>query len=276
MRLMLCLVAFLFPILAYGEIFYTHEKSNDLNSRDLYIDLIKKCVANTIYEDDSYRAGKTHAYSAEKRNGGRDWPSIAHTMVGVKRLDNIHDCLKEILEQNIPGDCIETGVWRGGSCILMRAILKAYNDTERKIWVADSFEGLPPPNVEKYPADRGLNLNKIKFLSVSLEQVQNNFKKYDLLDSQVVFLKGFFCDTLADAPIQQLALLRLDGDLFESTMDALVNLYPKLSPGGFVIIDDYGVIGACRAAVAQYRLDNDINEPIQKIDGVGVYWRKQL
>ncbi len=149
----------------------------------------------------------------------------------------------------------------------MRSILKAYEDKTRKVWVADSFEGLPPPDVVKYPQDRGLNLYEVSYLSVSLEQVQNNFKKYE-------FLKGFFCDTLENAPINKLSLLRLDGDLYQSTMEALVNLYPKLSIGGYVIIDDFGAINACAQAVNDFRSSMNITDPITWVDYSGIYWKK--
>jgi hypothetical protein len=239
--------------------------------RELYIDLIKRILANTIYEDDDFNA----PYDSSKRESGLDHPINAHTMIGIKRLNNIHHCLKQIIENNIPGDCIETGVWRGGATILMRAILKAYNDNTRKVWVADSFEGLPLTNPDKYPADRGYDcLHHIPYLAVSLDNVRNNFKKYELLDDQVVFLKGLFKDSLPTAPISQLSLLRLDGDLYESTMDALINLYPKLSSGGFLIIDDY-TIWPCQQAVHDYRHRMNINEPMIWIDSASIFWRKE-
>jgi hypothetical protein len=250
-------------------LFFGLMNSISANPRDLYIDLMKRCVANTIYEDSSFFG----EYNAAIREKGSDWPRVAHTMIGLKRLDNIHFCLKEILENQIPGDCIETGVWRGGATIFMRAILKAYGDETRRVWVADSFEGLPPPNPLKYPADRDFNLYLYKELAIPIEQVQANFRKYDLLDDQVVFLKGFFKDTLPTAPIKQIALLRLDGDLYESTMDALTHLYPKLSIGGFVIIDDFPV-EPCVKAVHNYRNLHGIIDPIIPIDRDGVYWKK--
>jgi O-methyltransferase len=111
-------------------------------------------------------------------------------------------------------------------------------------------------------------------LSVGVDQVRRNFERYGLLDDQVRFLVGWFRDTLVDAPIDQLALLRLDGDLYESTMQALEPLYPKLSVGGYCIIDDYGTIDACRAAVTDYRSAHDIDDKIEDIDGTGVFWRK--
>lgn len=261
---------FITPIISsIHQVDQEYQGPND--AADLYIDLVKKILTNTIYEDASFHSS---IYSSYAREHGHDHPLIAHTMVGMKRLNNIHNCMKDILKNNIPGDCIETGVWRGGCTILMRAILQAYGDRTRKVWVADSFKGLPPPNPIKYPVDRGFDLSNIPYLSVSLDQVQSNFNKYGLLDNQVVFLEGFFCDTLPHAPIERLALLRLDGDLYESTMEALENLYPKLSIGGYVLIDDFGCISVCAQAVNDYRAAHQITDPIIWVDTTGIYWKK--
>ena len=165
-------------------------------------------------------------------------------------------------------------MWRGGSTIFMRAVLKAHGVSDRVVWVADSFEGLPRPNEAQYPQDTGDVLYSHKELAVSLEQVKANFRRYDLLDEQVRFLKGWFRDTLPDAPIKELAVLRLDGDMYESTMDALRSLYPKLAPGGYLIVDDYGAIPACRRAVTDFREAQGIHEPIETIDWTGVWWRR--
>jgi O-methyltransferase len=107
-----------------------------------------------------------------------------------------------------------------------------------------------------------------------VEQVAANFHRYGLLDEQVRFVKGWFRDTLPTAPIGRLAVLRLDGDLYESTMEALIHLYPKLSPGGYVIVDDYGNIAPCRQAVHDYRQQQQIQDLIRPIDGWGVFWQR--
>jgi hypothetical protein len=156
----------------------------------------------------------------------------------------------------------------------MRAILAAHGVGERKVFVADSFQGLPKPDVEKYPQDGGDSHHlHTPFLGVSRAEVENNFRRYGLLDEQVVFLQGWFKDTLPNAPIDQLAVMRLDGDMYGSTMDALVNLYPKLTPGGFCIIDDY-YLPNCKRAVQDYRAQNNIKAEIKEIDWTGCYWRK--
>ncbi len=214
-------------------------------------------------------------FDERKRMLGLDWPAAAETMIGMQRLTSLQHCAEIVLAENIPGDLVECGVWRGGACILMRAVLAAYGDENRNVWVADSFKGVPPPDIEKYPADEDLRLDlKSNILAVSECTVRSNFERYGLLDDRVRFLVGWFKDTLHDAPIDHIALLRLDGDLYESTFQALDALYPRLSNGGFCIIDDYHAIDACRQAVTDYRKQHDIFGRIIEIDGSGVFWRK--
>lgn len=205
---------------------------------------------------------------------GHDWPAEAETMIGLRRLENIRDCVVGVLRHKVPGDLIETGCWRGGATILMRAILKAFGITDRTVWVADSFQGLPKPNADKYPKDSDDRLWSQEALNVPLEEVRRNFEKYGLLDDQVRFLVGWFRDSLPTAPISQLAILRLDGDLYESTMDGLTNLYPKVSIGGYVIVDDYGGMPGCKAAVEDFRAKHKITDEINKIDWTGVFWQR--
>jgi len=198
---------------------------------------------------------------------------FSHTMVGRKRLDNIECCLDMIRQDNIPGDLAETGVWRGGASIFMRGYLAAWAIMDRVVWVADSFEGLPVPSE---PKDEGYDFSAAiaPILAIPLEEVQENFRRYNLLDDQVKFLKGWFCDTLPTAPIEQLAVLRLDGDLYESTMDGMNALYHKVSPGGFLIVDDYGDFEPCRRAITEFRGTHGITDPIETIDWAGAFWRK--
>lgn len=213
-------------------------------------------------------------FTQAEKTEGRVWPGYADTMIGLKRLDNLQYCVETVLQDGIPGDFIETGVWRGGACIFMRAVLAAYGVNDRTVFVADSFAGLPRPDEAKYPVDKDDRHHTYDYFRVSQEEVENNFRKYGLLDDKVVFLRGWFKDTLPQAPIEQLAILRLDGDMYGSTMEALENLYPRLSAGGFCIIDDYALHG-CRAAVDDYRAKHEINREMREIDWMGSYWRKQ-
>jgi O-methyltransferase len=204
---------------------------------------------------------------------GRGRPANAESMIGRKRMQNLRTCIERIISDRIDGDFIETGVWRGGACIFMRGLLAAYGITDRCVWVADSFEGLPKPD-PRYVADTGDPHHLFKsLLAISLDEVKSNFEKYGLLDHQVKFLKGWFRDTLPVAPIEKLALLRLDGDMYSSTIESLEPLYPKLSPGGYVIVDDYALSGA-RKAVEDYRAAHGITDPISEIDWTGAFWRK--
>lgn len=213
----------------------------------------------------------------EQRLQGKGvWPQYAETMIGINRLNNIQACIEDVIRDDVDGDLIETGVWRGGSTIFMRAVLRAYDVKDKVVWVADSFEGLPKPDESRYPADKGDTYYKFGELRVSIDEVKNNFSRYGMLDDRVRFLKGWFRETLPVAPIEKLAVLRLDGDMYESTMDALVHLYPKLSIGGYIIIDDYHWIEACRKAVTDYRLEHDIHEEIRDVDWTAVYWRKDM
>jgi hypothetical protein len=198
------------------------------------------------------------------------WPV---TMIGSVRLESLERCVRDVIESGLPGDLIETGVWRGGASILMRGVLRAYGVTDRKVYVADSFAGLPPPQPDQYPADEGLDLHLWPGLAVPLEEVRANFARYGLLDDQVCFVQGWFRDTLPLLRDHTWGLIRLDGDLYESTMDALENLYPGLTPGGWVVVDDYE-IPACRQAVTDYRERQGIDEPLIEIDWTGVCWQR--
>jgi O-methyltransferase len=215
----------------------------------------------------------TDAKRIEYRQTGKEWPAYAYTMVGLKRLDNVQFLVEMILKNNVPGDFIETGVWRGGSSIFMCGVLRAYGIQDRKVWVCDSFEGLPPPEPKKYPHDTGDNLSTYNILSVPQEIVENNFRLFNLLDSNVVFVKGFFEETLSKIQAERFALIRLDGDMYSSTIVALKELYDKLSPQGYIIIDDYALLG-CKKAVEDFRRDRNIQDEIIKINDLAAYWQK--
>jgi len=268
--------------------------------QDLYLDLVAGCLTRTLHAERYRPVTPLHgtwrrlahapirgilataglevvrpiSIDPNARAVGRDQPPEAETMIGLQRLDNLRRCVLSVLRDHVPGDLIETGVWRGGATIFMRAVLKAYGDSERLVWVADSFRGLPPPDEEAYPADVGDTFWKRHDLAVSLEEVKANFDRYGLLDGQVRFLPGWFRDTLPTAAIERLAVLRLDGDLYQSTMEALESLYPKLSIGGYVIVDDYGAVPACKAAVEDFRERRGVTEKLEHVDWTGVFWQR--
>lgn len=270
--------------------------TDDDDMTDQYLQLLKGAVSHTLYDQTDAglyfrrnlaarslfwllrRRGivpvRTGGRTARDRAEGRDWPVFAQTMIGTARLDSLQACIDEILRARVPGDLLEAGVWRGGAAIFMRGVLKARGDSERCVWVCDSFAGLPKAD-SSVPADAdGEPWHTLKPLRVSLEDVQANFARYGLLDDQVQFAKGWFKDTLPALSDRTFALIRLDGDMYGSTMDTLTALYPSLAPGGYLVVDDY-YVPACRQAVNDYRAANNIDEPIQKVDWTGVLWRKE-
>jgi O-methyltransferase len=262
----------------------------DRDARSLYLDLIRRDLTRygidelvpvrwplrrPLLKTLSLMLVRKRLFDRRKRDLGLDWPADAETMIGMQRLTSLQRSVETVLADDIPGDLVECGVWRGGASILMRAVLEAYGDETRCVWLADSFAGVPRPDTANYKADKGIRLDRAAdILAVSETEVRANFQRYGLLDDRVRFLPGWFKDTLHDAPIDRIALLRLDGDLYESTIQALDALYPRLSPGGFCIIDDYRNINACRQAVTDYRAKHGVSAQIVEIDGSGVLWRK--
>ena len=254
-----------------------------MDTADAYVELLKRGLLDLLNPTTSravrQRDGSTLVEQVPEHDRGRrlvggDWPANAASMVGYQRLTNVERCVRTALADGVPGDLIETGVWRGGATILMRAMLDVLGDETRRVWVADSFAGLPAPDEATYPADAGDRHHTYDFLTVSEEEVRRNFERYDLLDKRVRFLPGWFSDTLPGLGDETWAVLRLDGDMYGSTMQALQSLYANLSPGGFVIIDDYGAIPNCARAVEDFREAGGIEDPLEKVDWTGVFWRK--
>jgi O-methyltransferase len=242
-----------------------------------YLELLKACLTRILFLNDEPGVDALErARAREVRRIGNDFPppADAETMIGMLRLDAVQMAVETVLDEGIPGDLLEAGVWRGGATILMRAVLAVHGVSDRQVWVCDSFEGLPPPDAVNFPQDIPEDLSAVEELAVSQAQVRSNFARYDLLDDQVVFVEGWFKDTLATVPVESLAVLRLDGDYYESTIQILEALYDKVVPGGFVIVDDYGCIPACAQAVTDFRTRRGIDDEIHEIDWTGVYWRR--
>ena len=241
---------------------------HDVQPHEYRASFLAKLLTRILWIDDP------EAY--ERRRVGSDWPADAETMVGLARLKNVLNLIFFINGERprIDGDFMECGVWRGGCAIMMAAAqretklsFKRYVP-DRTIWVADSFQGCPPPSL---PQDAGDVHHTMRFLSVSRAEVEANFKRYGLLRDNVKFLEGWFKDTLP-GPVEKLALLRIDCDLYESTMQVLEAMYPKMSKGGYVIVDDYGAVLGCKLAVDEYRAKNNITSQIVHVDWTGIWW----
>lgn len=239
------------------------------SNRARYLDLLESVLTGTITRDPSMDPWSPPDFDLARRATGRDWPATALTMIGSARMRQLREACEEVLRENIPGDFIECGVWRGGACIYMAAILEAWGDTERTVWAADSFQGLPLP---VYGEDRGDLHHTYTQLAVSQAEVESNFNRFEMAH-RIRPLAGWFKDSLPAAHLDQLAILRLDGDMYESTKTALDALYPKLSIGGICIIDDFHLAG-CRTAVTEYRGAHGITSKLWPIDGLGVWWRR--
>ncbi|MCX7382817.1 MAG: hypothetical protein NT133_15690 [Alphaproteobacteria bacterium] len=237
-----------------------------------YLDLLERSLTGTMWHDPNFAPGLPATFDAPRRAEGRDWPLTAPTMMGAARLANLRLLAEAALQENIPGDFIEAGLWRGGGAILLRAVLAAYGDPARLVWAADSFQGPPAPD-PTFPHDAGDGHHTIPALAVSRLDVERNFRHHGLLDPQVKFLAGWFADTLPIFPGERLALIRLDGILYSSTIQALEALYPRLSPGGFVTINGYA-FAACARAVDDFRTRHHIRAPLHRIDWTGRWWRK--
>jgi O-methyltransferase len=238
---------------------------------------LTKKLLNRILASEQATLARPTTVDLSRNADGRlsvfDLPPWPLTMIGTRRLDNVESCIRSVVEGGVPGDFIETGVWKGGTTIFMRGVLRAYGISDRRVFVVDSFEGVPPPDPTKYPADRGHHFHLWPGLAVDLPAVRENFARFGLLDDQVEFVKGWFRDTLPALRGHTWAIIRLDGDLYESTMDALENLYDNLAAGGWLIVDDYQ-IEACRQAVTDFRAARGVTEEIKEIDGYGVCWQK--
>jgi hypothetical protein len=256
------------------------DRTERMSTSDLYLNLLKSVLTDTVLEagpDPDTLSAASYVQGLVKHCiNGR-----ALTMVPMSRLDNIQKCIENVINNDIPGDLIEAGVWRGGTAIFMKAVLTAHHAGHRRLWVADSFEGLPIPDAELHPVEAKAHDSKLMrevyhHFAVELTDVQENFSRFGLLDDEIRFLKGWFKDTLPSAPIDRLSVIRLDGDYYESTRDCLVNLYDKLSPGGYLVIDDYGQDDwtYCRQAVDEFREAKQITEPIIRVDSTCHFWQR--
>jgi O-methyltransferase len=235
-----------------------------VNLADRYVDLLIRHLTG-------YRLDNCAGHPDEVRENGGDWPERAVSMIGMVRMRQLANAVSQVIDAGVPGDLMECGVWRGGACILMRALLDVHDGGGRDVWVADSFAGLPPPDSEQWPLDEGDTLWSHRELMVSQSTVEANFAEYGWLDERVRFLPGFFSLSLP-GPVEQLALLRLDGDLYGSIMVCLDTLYDKVSPGGIVIVDDYGPDSRTRGATDDYRARHGIDSPIHMTADMNTGW----
>ena len=272
----------------FDESFGGGMSADSLHLARLYINTVKLSITNSFYV---HYGGLID---------GSEWPPQgacqAITMTGIRRLDNLQWILEDVIQRGVKGDFIELGVWKGGLCLLAKAIFHAYRQYERKIFLADSFDGIPAVNSSAFPADAAhkgadkLDIRSGKYTG-GQEAVQKNFNLYfnvhshrstlgrnaltqtqmDPLEAdfsvKIEFLKGYFKDTLPVAISEQrftcFAVLRLDGDLYQSTWESLEYLYPYLNEEGLVIVDDFCDWSGAFNAVHDFREKHKITTPIR-------------
>ena len=220
-----------------------------------YVDLLIQTLTNT---HDSDRRTKLGA-GADTRTERTRLQSLA-TQVGI------------VLEEKTPGDLMACGAGRGDAGALMAGMLASRDVSDRCVWVADSFERPRVPGLEDDGLDPGAARGS--GLAVELKAVRDNFERFDLLTKKVRFIPGRSHDVLAETPVEALALLQLDSNLDSSPTEALEALYDRVSPSGFVVVDDYGAVPQCARAIDAFRALRGITEPLHRVDGSCVYWRK--
>lgn len=217
------------------------------------------------------------------------------TMTGIKRLFNVRDLVIEVANKRLTGGYLEAGVWRGGNSIMAAATMQLYGLGTRPIYLCDSFHGLPLSRKDSpRPREGGIYQRMKGTLSVSAQRVVGNFDRFSIPREHVTIVPGYFVESLPglrdelDARGEMLAVLRMDGDMYDSTADILFNLYDLVQEGGFVIIDDFGwangavangtsfakpLFGA-KQALLDFRVLHSIDDPMKDIDGMGAYFQK--
>jgi O-methyltransferase len=246
--------------------------------RTAYLDVLKLCLCDlggsrtasvSMQYDGSVASRELAGEDLRLRSAGMDWPLTGLTMLGLNRLDDLQACVESVVRDGVEGDLIEAGAWRGGASMLMRATLDTLGASDRTVHVADSFQGFPADEAHGH-------LRATDFLAVPLEEVQASFTRFGL-DAGVRFVPGFFDETLPALAGGRWSIVRLDADTYEATRLALEVLYPGLARGGYLIVDDFGVMAKedCRRAVEEFRAGHGIDEPIETVDWTCVRWRRE-
>jgi O-methyltransferase len=266
--------------------------------RRAYLDLLKLCLCDLAGAGTSSveRLGSGVVASRELqaeewgwlRANGRDWPLRALTMSGLRRLDDLQQCVESILAGGISGDLIEVGAWRGGGSVLMRATLDSLGADDRTVWIADSFAGFPRVGSGRRSNTEGLDVDPLSlpgesgwlddylaefdFLAVSADQIKENLARFGC-EKGTRLVPGLFEQTLPALSRRNWSLIRLDADTYAATLCALRSLYPGLTAGGYVVIDDYAMAD-CARAVESFRAEHGIEAPLEQVDWTSARWRR--
>jgi O-methyltransferase len=206
------------------------------------------------------------------------WEAVRpRTMTSIQRLDALRQGIEYIHSNSIPGDIVECGVWRGGSMLAAALTLQRLDD-ERRLWLFDTFAGMPPPSSEDkdYQGRSAAELMAAQspetswiWAKSSLEDVKAGFEEIDYPRDLINYIVGNVEATIPIEAPENIALLRLDTDWYTSTYHELLHLWPRISKNGLLIIDDYGDWRGARKAVDQYFNENKLHPFLHRIDGTG-------
>lgn len=233
---------------------------------DLYFDLLRDILLNVFYQN---LVDKCLAHGEEYSWAGR----FCYSGIGFDGLNNIRYCCEDVIANKIPGAFLEAGVWRGGASIYMAAISKFWKE-DRKVWVLDGFQGMPKPN-PNCPHEI-TDYSDLTGLVVSLAEVRQAFSKFNVLE-KAIFVPGWFHDSVPELEVDQISVLRLDNDYYESTLLTIKKFYPKVPVGGWIIIDDYDCVPGAKTAIDQFRDEFQIKDQMYRMNktgNTGVYWKK--
>ena len=192
------------------------------------------------------------------------------TMTSPERIISLTRATEYIIKNNIQGSIVECGVWKGGSIMAVLEVLKKFQ-TEKEIYLYDTFEGMTEPqdidlSYKGKSAKEIYDKSNNQWCYSSIEEVKNNLSKIEYNNKKLHFVKGKVEDTIPDTLPENISILRLDTDWYESTKHEMKYLFPKLVKGGILIIDDYGHWSGCKKAIDEYLEENNIKMFLNRVD----------
>jgi O-methyltransferase len=202
-----------------------------------------------------------------------------YTMTSSERISSLVQAVRYIVKAGVPGAIVECGVWRGGSMMAVAYTLAGLGVSDRQLYLFDTYEGMSPPTgadvscsgkpaTAVYDQTRRLDSGS-DWCYASLDDVRANIARTGYSQEQIRFIQGKVEDTIPSSAPETIALLRLDTDWYESTRHELIHLYPRLSAGGVLLIDDYGHWQGCRKAVDEYFAERDQHVLLNRVDYTG-------
>jgi hypothetical protein len=194
-----------------------------------------------------------------------------YTVTSIERMFSLYEAVKYVSRCGILGDIVECGVWKGGSSMLCALTLKELQDTNRNLYLYDTYAGMTDPTDKdvNYKGEKAVKDEFNKWCSIPLENVEKVMDSTGYPKFNMFLVKGDVENTIPRGASKKIALLRLDTDFYASTYHEMVHLFPRLAAGGVLIIDDYGHFQGAKEAVDQYLRENNIKILLNRIDYTG-------